>query len=320
LKTLNVGDPTLSVAFSFIPFRPSTSLFLAVVSRPSSNDGDGTRPCNDFLASSTFSTALFGRGSFRAARASRALCSFARAAFSAFLFSAHFAVAATMDGDRLLFGFAGPVALEILELDDEAIEPVDEGTRSIVFSTLRTSPPFVGACLGDEMRSVRGIILESDLFRTGGGKLIASDLGCSGPFVALSMGLVSAVSSTTLRISVPVLSMLSPLSRFNRSHSFRNSRLGSGGVGILGGSVIGGLAVLSITILSRESFLGGGTWIGAGLALRLLEDVEAMELLESADLTIPRGWGAARREDALLEIELPSSKGEIGREIGSCRS
>jgi len=55
------------------------------------------------------------------------------------------------------------------------------------------------------------------------------------------------------RIVVSVLSALAVLSLLRRSHSLRNSRLGSGGVGIEGGNVDGGLTFLSRMILSRES-------------------------------------------------------------------
>jgi hypothetical protein len=67
-------------------------------------------------------------------------------------------------------------------------------------------------------------------------------------------------SELSSKIFVSVLSILPALSLLRRSHSLRNSKLGSGGVGILGGRVDGGLTFLSMMILSRDSDVcTGGT-------------------------------------------------------------
>lgn len=66
-------------------------------------------------------------------------------------------------------------------------------------------------------------------------------------------------ASISSRMAVSVLSTLMLLSLLSRSHSLRNSMLGSGGVGMLGGIVEGGLMDLSKMMLSLDSevFNGG---------------------------------------------------------------
>src|SRR5579859_7135231 len=116
---------------------------------------------------------------------------------------------------------------------------------------------------------------------------------------------------------VSVLSTLAVLSLFNLSHSLRNSKLGNGGVGILGGNDMGGLTLLSIMILSRESDVRiGGTEIGVGRGLRPLipDAVDEIEVLDSIDFIPVPGMGITFNAVS-LPIEFLSSKGESGFEI-----
>lgn len=178
---------------------------------------------------------------------------------SAFLFSAHFAVAATMDGDRLLGGGGPLVELAMLELEKEEREEATEGTRRRVFSFLRMSPALWGGLVGDmgATMTVRGIGFIMVSVRVGRGTLVKlcwdwkDNLVCG--FESVLVVVSSEFEDVSSRMVVSVLSALAALCLFRRSHSLRNSKLGSGGVGILGGNVDGGLTFLSMMILSRES-------------------------------------------------------------------
>jgi hypothetical protein len=160
-------------------------------------------------------------------------------------------VAATIDGERLFGGAAPPLELAMLELEEEEREEAADGTRRRVFSFLRMSPGLLGALGGDwgATMTVRGIVFVIVSERVGRGTLVRLCCDCKGS-LACAFGSASEVSS---RMQVSVLSALPVLSLLSRSHSLRNSRLGSGGVGILGGNVKGGLTFLSMMMLSRES-------------------------------------------------------------------
>jgi hypothetical protein len=73
-------------------------------------------------------------------------------------FSAHLAVAATMDGERL-FGpdwALGEVLLEMLDVEVDDREEAVDGTRSSVFSFLRISPGLTGAVVAGGIMIVLG--------------------------------------------------------------------------------------------------------------------------------------------------------------------